>query len=348
VDAQVVCFGHNKLVDLPVELCNLGQMEVLELVNNGIDTMPLYLLQGAELKQFAMPELMLDTVTRIEGATSAEGLLQQEQELLSQCEEWYAPTQVLVRFFQQLEFGIHELSLDLSGIGLTSVPIPVFDLTHLTSLSLGRNNMPQLPLALVELSKLVVLNVQDNLEIEWMTQDAIVAPEQYVLQLQARLRDAIPTKELDMTHLRCRLIPGNVQEMDSISIMHAAHNELVALPLDIGEQSTFALLEHLDVSHNHLRWLPASLGNILSLSHLDCSYNNLKFMPAEVALCTNLTLLLLKNNPTLESPPPHVVDGGLQPCMNFLRELLLSRKSDTVRMCTSMHAFIQTYSLSHS
>lgn len=78
---------------------------------------------------------------------------------------------------------MRELTLDLSGIGLTSVPIPVIDLTHLTSLSLSTNHMPQLPLALVELSKLVVLNVQDNLEMEWMTQEAVKAPEQYVLQV---------------------------------------------------------------------------------------------------------------------------------------------------------------------
>jgi hypothetical protein len=30
----------------------------------------------------------------------------------------------------------------------------------------------------------VVLNVVENLEIEWMTQEAVAAPEQYVLQLQ--------------------------------------------------------------------------------------------------------------------------------------------------------------------
>ncbi len=42
-------------------------------------------------------------------------------------------------------------------------------------------------------------------------------------------------------------------------------------------------------------------------------------MPAELALCTNLASLLLKNNPTLESPPPHVVDSGLQACLVFLQ-----------------------------
>ena len=212
-----------------------------------------------------------------------------------------------MQFFRQLEVGIRELSLDLSGIGLTSVPVPVLNLTHLTSLSLSNNNMSQLPLSLVELSKLVVLNVQDNLEIEWMTAGAIAAPEQHVLTLQARLRDALPTHKLDITHLRLRLIPGNAQEMDSITLLNAAHNELVALPLDLGDQATFAALTHLDVSYNRLRTLPASLGKILPLTHLDCSYNNLKLVPPEMVACTNLTLLHLTNNPTLESPPPHVV-----------------------------------------
>ena len=212
-----------------------------------------------------------------------------------------------MQFFRQLDVGMRELSLDLSGTGLTSVPMPVFELTHLTSLSLSNNNMSQLPLALIELSKLVVLNVQDNLEIEWMTQEAIAAPEQHVLTLQARLRDAMPTCQLDITHLRLRLIPGNVQEMDSITLLNAAHNELVALPFDLGDQATFATISHLDVSYNRLRTLPASLGKILPLTLLDCSHNNLKLLPPELVLCTNLTLLRITNNPTLESPPPHVV-----------------------------------------
>ena len=37
---------------------------------------------------------------------------------------------------------------------------------------------------------------------------ALAAAEQYVLQMQARLRDGVTTKELDLTHLRLRLIPG--------------------------------------------------------------------------------------------------------------------------------------------
>jgi len=219
----------------------------------------------------------------------------------------YEPTQLLVQFFRQLEVGIRELSLDLSGIGLTSVPIPILNLTHLTSLSLSNNSMSQLPLSLVELSKLVVLNVQDNLEIEWMSAEGIAATEQHVLVLQARLRDALPTCELDISHLRLRLIPGNAQEMDSITLLNAAHNELVALPLDLGDQATFAALTHLDVSYNRLRMLPASLGKILPLTHLDCSYNDLKLVPPEIVACSNLTLLHLAENPTLESPPPDVV-----------------------------------------
>ncbi len=50
--------------------------------------------------------------------------------------------------------------------------------------------MPQLPLSLVELSKLVVLSVVENLEMEWITQEAVAAPEQYVLQLQVRVAAA--------------------------------------------------------------------------------------------------------------------------------------------------------------
>ena len=95
---------------------------------------------------------------------------------------------------------------------------------------------------------------------------------------------------------------------------------------------TFMYLERLDVSHNQLRALPASLGHVVTLTLLDASYNNLKRVPPEVAQCTRLTALHLTNNPTLDSPPPHVVDSGLQACMDFLRDLLVSRQADTLNL----------------
>ncbi len=85
---QVACLGYNKLVDLPVELCHLNCLEVLEVVNNSIDTMPLYLLRGAESMDFAMVPLVAAEHTRTEGACSADALLDQEQELLNQASQW--------------------------------------------------------------------------------------------------------------------------------------------------------------------------------------------------------------------------------------------------------------------
>jgi Leucine-rich repeat (LRR) protein len=323
-------------------------LQVLELVNNSIDTMPLYLLEGLEARDFAMPLLPQpaasaapDPTTKHapeagpSGGSSAclkDAMLDDEQRLLAEASDESTATQQLVLFFRRLEVGTLGLSLDLSGIGLTSVPLPVMVLTHLTQLNLSANHLSQLPLSLVELSKLVVLSVVANKEIEWMTPDAIADPDHLVLQLQSRLRDGIVSMELNLTHLRLRLLPANTQEMVAVTDLNAAHNELVALPLDIGDQSTFAQLRRLDVSHNRLRTLPPSLGSILALAHLDCSYNNLKLVPPEVAQCTNLTLLNLKNNPTLESPPAHVVDVGFQACLDYLRELLLSRKADFLNL----------------
>jgi len=142
LNLRVVCLGKNKLVDLPVELCTLSKLEVLELVSNSIDTMPLYLLKEAEAMEFAMPPLRQGDEAG-SSASYAAGLLEQEQELLAMAAEWHEPTQALVHFFRQMEIGMRELTLDLSGIGLTSVPMPVIDLTHLTSLSLSKNHMPQ-------------------------------------------------------------------------------------------------------------------------------------------------------------------------------------------------------------
>jgi hypothetical protein len=97
VALQVVCLGHNKLVDLPVELCHLNCLEVLEVVNNSIDTMPLYLLRGAESMDFAMVPLVPAEHTCTEGACSADVLLEQEQELLNQASQWCVHVCLCVR-----------------------------------------------------------------------------------------------------------------------------------------------------------------------------------------------------------------------------------------------------------
>lgn len=97
VALQVVCLGYNKLVDLPVEMCNLNCLEFLEVVKNSIDTMPLYLLRGAESMDFAMMPLVDVERTCTEGACSADALLEEEQELFKQSSQWCVHVCVLVR-----------------------------------------------------------------------------------------------------------------------------------------------------------------------------------------------------------------------------------------------------------
>ena len=80
-----------------MELCHLNCLEVLEVVNNSIDTMPLYLLRGAESMDFAMVPLVPAEHTCTEGACSADSLLDQEQQLLSKASQWCVHVGVGVR-----------------------------------------------------------------------------------------------------------------------------------------------------------------------------------------------------------------------------------------------------------
>ena len=82
-DMKVLCCGYNKLVDLPVELAQLDSLEVLELVNNSIDTMPLYLLQGLEAQDMAMPPLDAPLESVSDGDCLCRTLLAQEAEFLA-------------------------------------------------------------------------------------------------------------------------------------------------------------------------------------------------------------------------------------------------------------------------
>jgi Leucine-rich repeat (LRR) protein len=80
-------------------------------------------------------------------------------------------------------------------------------------------------------------------------------------------------------------------------LLNISHNLLSELPASLLNMSS---LEHLDVSYNKLTRLPTHLSKCVSLRVLDVSYNQLESFPSDLALqCHNLQALLLDGNPAI-------------------------------------------------
>jgi len=95
-----------------------------------------------------------------------------------------------------------------------------------------------------------------------------------------------------LSHNQLDILP---ESDDSLDDDGEFHNESES---DDEEKGIVALanLEKLDLSHNNLRFLPSSLGDLQYLKHLDVSYNQLKFIPDSVGELFDLEFASFHHN----------------------------------------------------
>lgn len=176
--------------------------------------------------------------------------------------------------------------LDLSRLGLRSLPPRISQLPGLTELKLAGNRFASLPPGLDRFPLLALLDLSGN------PLDSL-PPEIGLLAGLTRL---------DVTGTPLRSLPGEIGRLTSLTRLYLDHNRLDSLPPEIG---WLAGLARLHLSHNQLAGLPAGLAGLAALTRLDLSHNRLATVPEAVCGCERLTVLDLSHNP-LESLPPAI------------------------------------------
>ena len=78
-----------------------------------------------------------------------------------------------------------------------------------------------------------------------------------------------------------------------MNYLDASHNRLKSLPDTIGNLSN---LELFDASHNELERIPDTIGNLANLKHIDLTDNALVALPETIANCPSLNLLNVAGN----------------------------------------------------
>ena len=95
-----------------------------------------------------------------------------------------------------------------------------------------------------------------------------------------------------------------------------SHNKLKKLPDSLGD---LAMLQTLDVSHNGLKELPESLSKLNRLKTLDLSHNpKLKKLPKSLAHCRSIDKLVIEAGNSITYPPTNVCSEGTEAVMKFL------------------------------
>jgi leucine-rich repeat protein SHOC2 len=200
-----------------------------------------------------------------------------------------------------LDRTLSDSHLHLSGNKLTSLPLDIGKLTHLTCIELRGNQLTSIPASIGNLQKLTHLDLRSN-------------------QLSS-----LPASIDNLTNLTHLYLGGNlfktlsdaISEMKKLTHLHLNTNKLTSLPENLAEQvglidlnisnnnlehsslhlDSLTKLKTLDLSHNKLTKLPSNIGNSIDLVSLNLSGNQLISLPTSIRLLRNLTNLDLSGNP---------------------------------------------------
>lgn len=223
-------------------------------------------------------------------------------------------------------------TLDLSDLGLNTLPPALADLTGLTTLFLTGNPLAELPDWLARLSDLRILNVNHcalrivpawierlgRLETLWLMGNHLRdLPSELAhmaalstIDLDANAFTDFPAALLASPHLTTLYISSNhltrlpdaIDRLAQLIHLTLFNNQCTALPETLGN---LGALRYLDVDDNALQSLPASLAKLQALQLLEAKNNRLSTLPKGIAQCRGLTRIDLAHN-QLQSLPPQL------------------------------------------
>jgi len=201
----------------------------------------------------------------------------------------------------------------------TFADIPqVFQLTHLTRLTLSHNKIKSVPANIAELVNLEILTLWNN-QIEELPTSISAMPRLKVLNCgMNRLWNlprgfgAFPALEvLDLTYnnLSEKGLFGNFFIMETLRALYLGDNDFETLPSDIRNLKNLQILVLRD---NDLIYLPKEIGELVRLRELHIQGNRLTILPPEIGrldLVGSKQVFRMENNPWVPAIAHHLQNG---------------------------------------
>lgn len=216
-----------------------------------------------------------------------------------------------------------QTSLDLSNIGLTTLPDEVIGLKHLKELYISNNHLSTLPHDLCQLSQLEVLEANNNAltlipkgirklahlkklnlsnnklnslpkeigytnSLQWLYLD-----DNNLSSLPKAIRYLNKLEELSLCNNKIQQLPNSIKQLTHLKRLHLAHNQINKINPIIEELPQLAVL---DVSHNQLSSLPKAIGQLSNLQTLLLNNNALTSLPVELIQLKKLDVLEVSHN----------------------------------------------------
>ncbi|WP_061218583.1 DUF4132 domain-containing protein [Leptospira weilii] len=176
-----------------------------------------------------------------------------------------------------------KIHLHLDSIEFERFPVAVTTFQSLTSLSMCKCNLTEIPESIGNLKRLTRLYLSQN----------------KLASLPAGFGRLEQLAELFMNFNQFTTIPESVVSLKNLKIISVLENQISSLPDGIGNLTS---LEDLDVSRNQISTVPSSMQNLSSLTKLTLSKNQLSDFPEPVLPLKNLKCLYLRENPISSLP----------------------------------------------
>jgi len=219
--------------------------------------------------------------------------------------------------------------LNLSGLGIDTLPKEIGKLTNLEKLDLSCNNLSELPSSIVNLTNLWELSLNENQftefpnEIEKLKRIGNFSISCNKIQnIPKGLWSLTSLLKLDLHNNRIIHISELIKNLSNIKVLDIGGNPLEYFPVEIWnlielralflsnmqlrqlspEIGKLANLEILNASQNHLTELPPTIWSLEKLVRLFLSNNHLKSIPPEIGKLTDLIELDVRENEILELP----------------------------------------------
>jgi internalin A len=307
-----------KLTEIPDEVFELGNLEVLNLSHNAITSVPkslsrLQKLSSLNLRYNQLPE-MPEWISQLQNLTSLDlsgNKLTTLPESLSQLQNLTSLNlnnnrlTVLPLWISRLQ---NLTSLDLGANKLATLPESISQLQNLTRLSLNANQLTTLPDGITELRNLNYLRLSDN---------NLTALSERISRLKALTWLSLNGNPLVS-------IPESISRLQSLTSLSLGNSKLAALPESISQLQN---LTSLDLRGSLFMSIPDAIYKLSSLEYLSFENydqhvhkNKIRKVSPRILQLENLKELILTGNP-VENPPAEILERGIQAIKDYFLQL---------------------------
>ncbi len=253
-----------RLTQIPAEVCELKNLEVLKLSNNELASLP-------------------ESISRLENLTSLD---------LSNNELTVLPE--LITKLQNLT------TLDLSNNKLTVLPESISQLQNLTTLYLSYNELTVLPESISQLRNLTTLYLSNNklsTVPDWISQlqnlTTLDLSNNKLTVLPESISQLQNLTTLYLNNIGLSTVPDWISQLQNLAILNLVNNHLETIPECIVQLENLKLL---NLASNQLTMLPEWISRLKNLTSLWLPNNQLSSLPAAMSQLNNLTHLSLLGN----------------------------------------------------